>query len=164
MDYRMQAPGPDPADERGNAQYSQGQTQAGQAFSEFDTATVDPNLLSMDHNMFEQPAAHHQFVYPTVHHIHGSWAGAPNPQRGPRDANMQQPSVNTAPPFASRQTTIPHREYRSEPSANIQAQINNQFLGLGFSNGSAVPDSYSEQLVKFNLLPVWFARLTLNQP
>jgi hypothetical protein len=149
MDYHMQAPGSDPADERDNPQYNRRQTQAGQAFSEFDTATMDPNLLSMDHNMFEQPAVHDQFACPTVQHVHsGSWARAPDPQRGSRDANMQQPSVNTAPPFASRQTTIPRREYRSEPSAYIQARVNNQFLGLGFSNGSAVPDPYSGQLVK----------------
>lgn len=143
----MRTPDSDPADEHDNPQYNRGQTQAGQAFSECDTATVDPNLLSMDHDMFEQPAVYDQFACPTVQHVdNGSWARAPKPPR--RGSNMQQPSVNTAPPFASRQTTIPRREYRSEPSANIRARVSNQFLGLGFSNGSAVPDPYSGQLVK----------------
>jgi hypothetical protein len=147
MDYHMQVPDPDPADERANPQYNQEEAQADQAFPEFDTPPLDVNLLSMNRNMFEQPGA--QFAFPTVQHVRDdSWAPAANSQFRQRGSNMHQPSVNTAPPFASRQTISPRRQYHSETSANIQAQFNSQFLGPAFSNGSAVPSPYSGQLVR----------------
>jgi hypothetical protein len=148
MDYHMQVPGPDPADERGDPQYNQEQTQADQGFPEFDTPTLDPSQLSMNRNMFEQPEAA-QFAFPIIQHVHGdSWAPAANPQLQQRDSNVHQLSVNTAPPFASRQTISPRREYHSETSANSQTRFNNKFLGSTFSNGSAVLNPYSGQLVR----------------
>ncbi|KAF4625216.1 hypothetical protein G7Y89_g12953 [Cudoniella acicularis] len=135
MDY-TQVPGL--ADERGSPQDHRAQTQTGQAFSDFDTTTVNPNLIFMDQNMFDEPA-------PELG-VHESWARAANPQLGPRGSNMHQPSVNTAPPFASRQTTIPRREYHSENSTSIRARFNSQFDSSGFSNVSATSSTYSGQL------------------
>jgi hypothetical protein len=140
MDF-TQVPGL--ADERGNPQYHRAQTQTGQAFSGFDAAIVNQNPLSMDQNMFDPPPP--EFAFTPTPHVRENWARAGNPQLGPRDSNMHQPSVNTAPPFASRQTTVPRREYHSENSANIRALFNSQFDSPGFSN--AVPSTYSWQLV-----------------
>jgi hypothetical protein len=78
MDYHMQAPGrdpdpdpdPDPADDRGDPMYHRRQGQTGEAFPEFDMSTVDPNMLSIDQNMFEEPAA--QFAFPQMQHGHDS--------------------------------------------------------------------------------------------
>jgi hypothetical protein len=163
MDYHMQAPGPgpDPADDHDNPLYHRAQGQTGEAFPEFDMSIVDPNMLSVDENMFEDPAA--QFAFPQIQHGHGgSGARAANPQLGQRDTNVHQPSINTAPPFASRPTTVPRRQYHSETSANNQQRFNNQFIAPGFSNGSAVPTLYDKQLVRSIFLPVWFPMLTLN--
>ena len=162
----MQAPGPgpdpDPADDRGNRLYHPRQGQTGEAFPEFDMSTVDPNMLSMDHNMFEEPAA--QFAFPQMQHGHdSSRARAANPQLGPRDTNVHQPSINTAPPFASRPTAVPRRQYHSETSANNQPRFNNQFLAPALSNGSAVPTPYDKQFVRSFSLPVWFPMLIMNQ-
>lgn len=162
----MQAPGPgpdpDPADDRGNRLYHPRQGQTGEAFPEFDMSTVDPNMLSMDHNMFEEPTA--QFAFPQMQHGHdSSRARAANPQLGPRDTNVHQPSINTAPPFASRPTAVPRRQYHSETSANNQPRFNNQFLAPAFSNESAVPTPYDKQFVRSFSLPVWFPVLIMNQ-
>jgi hypothetical protein len=164
MDYHMQAPGPgpDPADDRGNPLYHRRQGQTGEAFPEFDMSTVDPNMLSIDQTMIEEPAA--QFAFPQVQHGHdSSRARAANPQLGPRNTNVHQPSINTAPPFASRPTAVPRRQYHSETSANNQAWFSNQFPAPAFSNGSAVPIPYDKRLVRSFSLPVWFPMLTLNQ-
>lgn len=142
MDYTQV---PSSANQRGNPQYHRAQTQTGQALSNCDTATMDPTLFFMDQNMFDQPDP--ELTFTTTSHVHESWARATNPQLGPRGSNMHQPSVNTAPPFASRQTTIPRREYHSENSASIRARFNNQFDSPGFSNVSAAPSTYSGQLV-----------------
>jgi len=143
----MRDPGPDAVDDCDNPQYQREQIQISQAFPECDTPIVNPDMLSVNQNMFEQSVA--QFAFHPVQHVpDGSWARAANPQLGPRDSNLHKPSVNTAPPFTSRPTTIPQREFHSENSANIHERFSNQFFGLGFSNGSAVPSPYSGQLVR----------------
>jgi hypothetical protein len=52
-------------------------------FDLFDMSTVNPNMLSIDQNIFEEQAA--QFAFPQMQHEYdSSRARAANPQLGPR--------------------------------------------------------------------------------
>ena len=145
----MQEPDPDldATNWHGNLQYQQEQIQTSQAFPEGDTSTMNPNLLSLNQNVYEPPVP--QFPFHSMQHVQdGGWPRAANPQLGPPGPKAHQLSVNTAPPFTSRPTSTPRREYHSENSANMQERFNSQVLGPGYSNVSASLSPYSGQLVR----------------
>lgn len=109
------------SDEDGNPHYDGEETQLTPRYPGFGDAIVHPGLFPINQDVADQESL--DFAYPLTQDTNSGWGA------GPQVSNPHQPSIHTAPPFVSRQTAIPSRQYHSESSAIMRARMQSPLLG-----------------------------------